>query len=202
VAALTALGAEHGFAADATEDAAVFDDAALAPYRAVVFLLTTGDVLGDAQQAAFERYIRAGRGYVGIHSACDTEYGWPWYGALVGAYFKRHPDGVHSATVRIEDASHPSTEGLPEAWDRTDEWYDFRTNPRDTVQVLARLDESTYAGGGMGADHPIAWAHPFDGGRAWYTAGGHTSESYREPLFLRHLLGGIHYAAGLAPGTG
>ena len=199
VAAVGALGAAHGFAVDATEDPAVFDDARLAPYRAVVFLLTTGDVLDPSQQAAFERYIRAGNGYAGVHSASDTEYDWPWYGELVGAYFGDHP-AIQAATVHVEDRSHPSTAGLPETWPRTDEWYNFRANPRGRVHVLARLDEASYAGGTMGADHPIAWYHAYDGGRAWYTAGGHTRESYAEPPFLEHLLGGIRYAAGLAPG--
>jgi len=196
VAALTALGDGHGFAADATEDAAVFADDTLAAYRAVAFLMTTGDVLNDGQQAAFERFVRAGGGYVGVHSASDTEYDWPWYGGLVGAYFRHHPD-IQPATVLVEDRAHPSTAGLPERWERTDEWYDFRANPRGQVNVLARLDETTYSGGSMGDDHPIAWWHAYDGGRAWYTGGGHTSESYREPLFLQHLLGGIAYAAGL-----
>jgi type 1 glutamine amidotransferase len=198
VAAIGTLGVEHGFAVDATEDPAVFDDAQLARYRAVVFLLTTGDVLDPGQRAAFERYIRAGNGYVGVHSASDTEYGWPWYGGLVGAYFQSHP-AIQPAMIRIEDRGHPSTAGLPEAWERTDEWYSFRSNPRGEVHVLARLDEASYAGGTMGEDHPIAWYHDYDGGRAWYTAGGHTRESYGEPLFLQHLLGGIRYAAGLAP---
>ena len=198
VAAIGALGAEHGFAVDATEDPASFDDGRLAPYRAVVFLLTTGDVLDPEQQAAFERYLRAGHGYAGVHSASDTEYEWPWYGELVGAYFGSHP-AIQAASLVVEDRAHPSTAGLPETWLRTDEWYNFRANPRGRAHVLARLDEATYAGGTMGEDHPIAWYHAYDGGRAWYTAGGHTPESYSEPKFLEHLLGGITYAAGARP---
>lgn len=83
LAAIEALGAEHGFDVDATEDAARFTDAALSRYKVVVFLSTTGDVLDAAQKTAFERYIRSGGGFVGIHSASDTEYEWPWYGRLV-----------------------------------------------------------------------------------------------------------------------
>jgi cytochrome c len=188
---------EHGFAVDATEDPVAFDDAALAPYAAVVFLLTTGDVLDADGRAAFERYVRAGHGYVGVHSATDTEYGWSWYGELVGARFAAHP-AIQSAVVRVEDADHPSTAGMPDPWLRTDEWYDFRANPRGHVHVLLTVDEGSYHGGGMGADHPIAWYHAYDGGRAWYTAMGHTAESYRDPAFLSHLLGGIQWAAGLA----
>ena len=195
IAALRRLGAEQGFAVDATEDASVFDDARLAPYAAVVFLLTTGDVLDDGQQAAFQRYIEKGRGFVGVHSAADTEYDWAWYGGLIGAYFQSHP-AIQPGTIRIADPVHASTRGLPAVWNRTDEWYNFRANPRDRVHVLAVLDETTYSGGTMGSDHPIAWCQFYDGGRAWYTALGHTSESYSEPLFLGHLLGGIQFAAG------
>ncbi|MCC7104213.1 MAG: ThuA domain-containing protein [Chloroflexi bacterium] len=196
VAAIGALGTAYGFAVDASEDSALFDDTTLAIYRAVVFLLTTGDVLGPVQQAAFERYIRAGHGYVGVHSASDTEYDWPWYGGLVGAYFDTHP-AIQTATVRLEQREHPLTAALSDPWVRTDEWYNFRSNPRDQVQVLARLDERTYDGGAMGGDHPIAWYHPYDGGRAWYTAMGHTGDSYVEVAFLQHLLGGIAYAGNL-----
>jgi type 1 glutamine amidotransferase len=198
VQAVSRLGPEHGFAVDATEDAAMFDDEHLAAYAAVMFLLTTGDVLDDGQQAAFERYIHNGGGFIGVHSATDTEYDWPWYGSLVGAYFADHPPGTYLAAVHLEGERDASTAELPDPWLRNDEWYNFRSNPRASpdVVVLAALDESTYPGGTMG-DHPVAWRHAFDGGRAWYTAGGHTRESYYDPLFLSHLVGGIQYAAGL-----
>jgi len=197
IGAIEALGAEHGFAVDSTEDAARFSDSDLARYKAVIFLSTTGDILELAQKVAFERYIRSGGGFVGIHSASDTEYQWPWYGRLVGAWFANHPQIQH-ATVHIVSPDHPSTEALPELWERTDEWYNFRTNPRGAVQVLATLDEATYSGGAMGADHPIAWCHKVDAGRSWYTGMGHTKASYAEPLFRLHLLGGIESAAGVA----
>jgi type 1 glutamine amidotransferase len=196
IAAIEALGAEHGFAVDSTEDATRFGDAVLARYKAVVFLNTTGDVLNTDEKAAFERYIRSGGGFVGIHSASDTEYGWPWYGRLVGTWFASHPQ-IQRAMVHVANPDHPSMKGLPLLWERTDEWYNFRSNPRSAVQVLATLDEATYSGGAMGADHPIAWCHEMDGGRSWYTAMGHTQESYAEPLFRLHLLGGIESAAGL-----
>ena len=193
--AIQQLAATNNLVVEATEDAAAFNEANLARFHAVVFLMTTGDVLDTNQQAAFERYIRAGNGYAGVHSASDTEYSWPWYGGLVGAYFSNHP-AIQTATVRVEDTNHVSSSFLPAAWVRNDEWYNFRSNPRGAVQVLARLDESTYTGGTMG-DHPIAWYRGYDGGRAWYTAGGHTSASYTEPLFRAHLLGGLRYAAGV-----
>ena len=199
IAAIQTLGAENGFAVDSTEDAARFTDEELARYKVVVFLCTTGDILDTDQKAAFERYIRSGGGFVGIHSASDTEYQWAWYGRLVGAYFASHPQIQH-ATVRIEDLGHAMTEGLPATWERTDEWYNFRSNPRGKVHVLATLDEATYAGGKMGVDHPIAWCQEIDGGRSWYTAMGHTSESYVEPLYRLHVLGGVESAAGVAGG--
>jgi type 1 glutamine amidotransferase len=202
IQAIRDLGAAHNFAVDATEDAAAFTSGNLGQYRAVVFLLTTGDALDNTQQAAFESYVRAGGGYVGVHSASDTEYAWGFYGGLVGAYFHSHPH-IQQATVRVEDRAHASTSHLGNDWVRTDEWYNFQTNPRSGARVLARLDESTYTGGNMG-DHPIAWCKPYEGGRSWYTAGGHTEQTYAEPGFRAHLLGGIRYAAGVTaprPGT-
>lgn len=197
IAAIQQLGAKHGFNVTATEDASQFTAANLANYKAVVFLNTTGTILDADQKAAFEAYIRKGGGFAGVHAASDTEYTWPFYARLVGAYFLSHPK-VQSATVRITDRKHPSTEGLPESLTRTDEWYNFRSNPRAAVHLLAVVDESTYTGGSMG-DHPISWCHQFEGGRAWYTAMGHTEESYTEPAFLQHLLGGIQTAAGAEP---
>jgi cytochrome c len=196
IAAVEALGAEHGFAVEATEDGGRFTDAALSRFKVVVFLSTTGDVLDHDQKAAFERYIRSGGGFVGIHSASDTEYGWPWYGRLVGAYFASHP-AVQQASVHVVDRERPATRALPEIWRRTDEWYNFKTDPSGGVHVLATLDEQSFAGGTMGASHPIAWCQDFEGGRSWYTGMGHTVESYSEALFRDHLWGGIESAAGI-----
>jgi len=184
---------------DATEDDTKFTDANLAQYAAVIFLSATGDpVSTQAEKDAFQRYIQHGGGFVGIHAASDSGYTWPWYGQLVGTYFKQHP-AQQNALVRVEDPNHPSTQGLPAQFTRFDEWYDFQTNPRPSVHVLTTLDESTYSGGTMGADHPTTWCHNFDGGRAWYTGMGHTIQSFSEPNFLHLLLGGIQTAAGAVP---
>ena len=199
VAAIRELGRANDFSVTATESAKDFTTKRLGRFDAIVFLSTSGDVLAPRPQRALKRYIRHGGGWVGIHSAADTEYDWPFYGRLLGAYFKQHP-AIQPAAIEVSDRSHPSTRSLPARWSRTDEWYDFRSNPRGAVRVLATLDESTYSGGTMGADHPIAWCHPFKGGRAWYTAGGHTIESYSEPDFRRHLLGGILWTTRLAKG--
>ncbi|MEV4636312.1 ThuA domain-containing protein [Actinoplanes sp. NPDC049548] len=192
--AIRDLGAQNGFSVTATEDPAVFTTAGLAGYEAVVFLNTTGDVLNTTEQTAFESYIRGGGGYVGVHAAADTEYDWPFYGELVGAWFASHP-AIQPATVVVEDRAHAATAHLPQRWNRTDEWYNYRTNPRSSAHVLASLDESTYTGGGMGADHPHAWCKTLSSGRSFYTGGGHTQESYADPAFRAHLLGGIRYAA-------
>jgi type 1 glutamine amidotransferase len=199
IRAVTEIGAGR-WTVDATEDSSGFTAANLKNYRAVVFLSTTGDVLDDAQQKAFEEYIHAGGAWVGVHAASDTEYDWPWYGQLAGAWFLGHPAVNQEATVVVEDRTHPSTRMLPAEWKRLDEWYAFRTNPRINVRVLASLDEKSYDPGkaSMGGDHPIMWYHDFEGGRAWYTAGGHTKESYTEPLFRQHLREGIAWAAGIA----
>jgi glucose/arabinose dehydrogenase len=201
VAAIQSLGATHDFSVTPTEDAGQFTLANLTNYEAVVFLNTTGDVLNETQQSAFEQYIQGGGGWVGVHSAADTEYSWNWYGELLGAYFQSHP-AIQSATIVVADQVHPSTAHLPQQWNRTDEWYNYRVNPRGKVHVLATLDESSYSGGADGFDHPIAWYHDFDGGRAWYTGLGHTNGTYAEPAFRQHLLGGILYAAGQVPADG
>jgi type 1 glutamine amidotransferase len=196
LAALVDLQTMGGYVAEATEDPAAFTTANLARFRVVVFALTSGDALDAAQQTAFEGWINAGGSYVGIHSASDTEYDWPFYGELVGAYFLIHP-AIQMATIHVEATSHPVMAGVPITWARRDEWYDFATNPRPNVTVLATLDESTYAGGAMGADHPIAWVHATaGGGRSFYTALGHTPESYAEPAFRRHLVNGLRWVAG------
>ena len=197
IAAIRLLGDQNGFRVDATEDAAVFTDENLARYRAVVFLSTTGEVLDNEQRAAFEKYIRQGGGFVGIHAATDTGYEWPWYGELVGAYFKRHPV-IQPAVLKVVDPSHPSTRHLPLTWKRTDEWYDFRQDVASDITVLVTIDEMSYGGGRMGAHHPMAWYHDYDGGRAWYTAVGHSAEAFSEPLVLEHLRGGILWASGIA----
>ena len=197
IAALMQLQPDGDYQAEATEDPTVFTLENLGRFQVVVFLLTTGDVLNEAQQAAFEAWVGAGGSYFGVHSASDTEYDWSFYQQLVGAAFAQHPD-VQQATVAIEAPGHPAVAGLPSPWRRRDEWYDFRSNPRGTVTVLATVDESSYTGGTMGSDHPIVWAHETaSGGRAFYTGMGHTQESYAEPAFRRHLLSALSWLGHL-----
>lgn len=194
-AAIMQLAKENNFKVDTTTDANWFTEDSLKHYAAVVFLNTTMDVLNHVQEAEFERYIQAGGGFVGIHSASDTEYDWGWYGRLVGGYFNGHPPGTSEAVLHVEDHNHGSCKHLKDTWKRTDEWYNFK-NLNPDVKVLLKIDEKSYKGGTNGDNHPMAWYHEYDGGRAWYTALGHTIESYSEPEFLKHILGGIKYAIG------
>ncbi|MEU4409819.1 ThuA domain-containing protein [Streptosporangium sp. NPDC023963] len=194
--AIRDLGSANNFTVTATEDAGAFTASNLARFKAVVFLSTTGDVLNGTQQTAFESYVNGGGGYVGIHAAADTEYDWPYYGNLAGAWFKGHP-AIQQATVRTEDRAHAATAHLGPAWSRSDEWYNYRTNPRNSARVLQNLDEGSYSGGDMG-DHPITWCRPMASGRSFYTGLGHTAGSYTETGFRSLLLGGIRYAAGMA----
>lgn len=195
IAAIQKLGQENKFAVDTTTDASWFNDDTLKKYAAVVFLSTTGDVLNQYQEANFQRYIQSGGGFVGIHAATDTEYEWGWYGRLVGGYFNGHPPGTQEAAIQVVDAGDKSTKHLPNPWMHTDEWYNFK-NLNPDVHVLLKIDEKSYKGGTNGDNHPMSWYQEYDGGRAWYTALGHTEESYTEENFLKHLLGGIQYAIG------
>jgi type 1 glutamine amidotransferase len=202
VAAIRKLGAENGFAVEATEDAAAFTADNLKRYHAVVFLSTSGDILDEAQQTAFRSYLTNGGGLAGVHAAVAgkvaTEGTWPWYVEQFCTEFDNHK-AIELATVRVEDRTNVSTEHLPAHWSRTDEWYNFTASPRGKVRVLAALDEKSFHGGTMGADHPVAWCRRVGKGRLWYTALGHTEASYVEPQFLKHLLGGIQIAAGVKP---
>ncbi len=193
-AAIQKLGLENNFIADTTEDAGYFTDENLRKYAVIIFLNTTGDVLNNQQEIAMERFIQAGGGFVGIHSATDTEYDWMWYANLVGGQFANHPV-IQAARLEIVDRTHLSTQHLPKTWNRTDEWYNFKRLNKE-VKVLLKIDEKSYRGGTLGEDHPMSWYHDYDGGRAFYTELGHTELSYTDSFYLKHILGGIQYAIG------
>lgn len=192
--ALKSLGEQHDVTVKVSEDASMFNPDTLALFDAVVFLNTTGTVFNAQQRSAFESYIQDGGGYVGIHSAADTEYEWPWYGNLMGAYFDNHPPGTPNADVLVQDGTHSSTEMLPDVWNRDDEWYNYQEF-KDHINVLLTLDTDSYEGSDHPGNHPISWYHEFDGGRAFYTGLGHTEAAFEDDLFRQHLWGGIEYAA-------
>ncbi len=194
---LISLGNAHGVTVETSEDAGVFTGENLARFDAVVFLNTSGTIFNDKHREAFQGYIRNGGGFVGIHSATVTENEWEWYIKLVGAYFTNHPDNpnVRNAVLQVMDRSHPATKALPERWERADEWYNFK-DMNENVNVLITIDTDSYEGSEHPGYHPMAWYHDFDGGRSFYTALGHTIESFSEELFLKHIWGGIEYAMG------
>ncbi|WP_036602464.1 ThuA domain-containing protein [Olivibacter sitiensis] len=188
------LGQKNDFEVIASEDAKLFTDDKLKKFKAILFLNTTGDLFNEQQKSAFQSYIRQGGGFMGIHAATDTEFNWPWYNQLVGAYFVNHPE-VQEAKLIKTDAAHPATEHLHQVWMHTDEWYNFKSIYPE-IHPLLLLDETSYSGGNNGKEHPITWYHDFDGGRSFYTGLGHTDESYDENAFQQLLLGGINYAMG------
>jgi uncharacterized protein len=190
VEAIRRLATSHTITVDHSEDAAVFRADSLSRFEAVAFVNTSGNVLAPDEQRAFEDFIAKGGGFLGVHSAADTGYDWPWYGELVGAWFKSHPPGLQSGVVRFARPLRP----LPTAWRVTDEFYNFRNLPNQGALPIALLDESTYEGGEMGANHPIAWCRTVHGGRSWYTGLGHRPELYRDAVFLAHLEKGLRYA--------
>ncbi len=190
IASLKKLAAENNFEIFATEDSDEFTRI-LGNYNAVLFLNTTGDIFNEEQQNSFEKFIKNGGCFIGIHSATDTEYDWPWYGKMVGAYFLGHPKR-QNAELTILDKNHPATNFLGDTWNKFDEWYNFKNINAD-ISVLINLDESSYEGGENGDHHPISWYHEYDGGKIFYTGLGHTKESYSDATFLKHVLGGIQY---------
>jgi type 1 glutamine amidotransferase len=196
VRALRAIGRSRGFSVTATARPGAFTDASLRRFRVVVFLSTTGNVLDPPQEAALQRYVEGGGGFVGVHAAANTETRWPFFGRLIGARFRGHAP-FQAATVGVADRRHPATRGLPRTMRRRDEWYAFTANPRPHVHVLLTVDERTYRPGRfrMGRDHPIAWSHAVGRGRAFYTALGHASAAYGTRVLRRHLGGAIVWAA-------
>lgn len=201
IAAFSALAQEWGLEVEATEDPLRFTEPGLAGVAAVVFLSTTGDVLDEDQEAAFERFIRRGGGFLGVHAAADTEYDWPFYREVCGASFRAHP-AVQEASLRVLDRAHACTSHLGETWVRRDEWYDFQAAPTEAFHVLIELDENSYEGGTMGreaGDHPIAWCRELGAARLLYTGGGHTREAFAEPAFRAHLSGALGWVSRATP---
>ena len=188
VAGLAATSGE--FTVPATEDLSARDAANLATFDVVFFALTSGELaLTDAQKSALLDFVSRGGGFMGAHSATDTLYQWSEYGQLVGAYFKEHP-WTRSATVIVEDQSHPSTAGLGASFLLTEEFYTFRENPRPTVQVLLRLDAASV---GASGDFPLAWVRPYGNGRSYYNALGHFASTWNDSRFQQQLLGAIRW---------
>ena len=158
------LGKGNNFKVESSDDDRVFLSDTLFDYDAIVFLSTTSDILNVEQQKNLVKFIKMGKGFVGIHAAADTEYDWPWYGKLVGGYFVSHPEGQPKASIHTLNKNSFFTNHLDDKWEIEDEWYNYQyTNPN--INPLLNLDENTYEGGTNGKNHPITWYHEFDGGR-------------------------------------
>lgn len=197
------LSVRHQFGLTWTADPAALEGD-LTRYAAIVFLNTSGEVLTVPQRRGLEAYLRGGGGFVAVHRALiSNAQDWPWYARLIGYPFRIHPL-IQTAVVRVADRTFPATMHLPEHWVWTDEWYEFDAPLTDGLRVLLTVDETSYdptqiwpgqVAKGMGAHHPVAWYHAYDGGRAFVTALGHQAAHYRDPVYLDHLYGGIYWAA-------
>lgn len=203
VLAIQQLGVRNAFDVVLMEDPGSINDKNLEQFKVIIFLNTTGDIFDSTQQKVMERYIQSGKGFVGIHSASDTEYDWPWYNKLVGRMFHIHPV-IQTAKVNILDAEFPGLQGFSNNKLWTDEWYEFGPEKISDLHYILSIDETSYnpkvewgpkKGLGMGKLHPVAWYHNFDGGRSFYTALGHMPSIYSDPAFLNHLYAGIFWAA-------
>ncbi|MBI4626886.1 MAG: ThuA domain-containing protein [Verrucomicrobia bacterium] len=198
VAMVRKLGAENGFAVDVSDDPAAFTDANLKKYRALVFSNTNNQIFDtEDQRGALQRYIRGGGGFAGIHSACGSMRAWPWFWAMAGGSFVRHPK-LQEFTIQVVDRKHPSTSGFAETFRWTDEFYFLRDMPPG-LHVLLVGDLSTLNDSQKPVNEttrPLAWCHSFEGGRCWFTTLGHRKEAYADPIFQKHILGGIRWAMG------
>ena len=203
VIAFKKMAERNNFDVDWQENTDFITEANLAKYQVIVFLNTTGDVLNDEQQKVVEKFIQSGKGFVGIHSASDTEYKWEWYTKMVGMMFKIHPL-QQTAYLNVVDSNFPGMERFPKRLLWTDEWYEFGELKSKDLKYLVTVDEKTYApqakwgtneGKGMGDFHPISWYHPYDGGRAFYTALGHIPATFADQTFIDHLYGAVYWAA-------
>jgi uncharacterized protein len=203
VIALKEMAARNFFDAVLFEDPKSFNDRFLEQFQVVIFLNTTGDVFNPEQQKALEKFIQSGKGFVGIHSASDTEYDWEWYTKLVGRMFVIHPV-IQTAKLQVTDALFPGLQGFMGGKLWTDEWYEFTGAKVNDLHTVLSVDETSYnakvqwgakKGEGMGKDHPIAWYHNYDGGRSFYTALGHVPTNFSNEAFLNHLYAGILWAA-------
>jgi uncharacterized protein len=203
VVALKKLAKEKMFDVKVWEDPNGFTDKYLEQFQVIIFLSTSGNIFDSTQQKVMERFVQSGKGFVGIHSASDTEYDWPWYNKLVGRMFHIHPV-VQTAKLKIVDATFPGLEGFANDKLWTDEQYEFGEEKVTDLKYILAVDEASYnpkaqwgdrIGNGMGKFHPLAWYHNFDGGRSFYTALGHLSTIYSDKAFLNHVYAGILWAA-------
>lgn len=204
VPAVQQLARRNSFRLDWQQEGQRITDERLAAFDVLLLINTTGDIFDAEEQGAVERFIQSGKGYVGVHAASDTEYGWPWYTEMLGHMFKIHPH-EQTAMLDVHDNAFPGLTGWPSRLMWTDEYYEFHTGERRPgFNYLITVDESTYdtrakwgdnVARGHGDFHPVSWYREYDGGRMFYTSLGHIPGVFSEPYFLDHLMGGLYYAA-------
>jgi uncharacterized protein len=203
VLAIQQLGQRNFFDVELLHNPNGFNDAFVAQFKVIIFLNTTGDIFDSTKQKVMERFIQSGKGYVGIHSASDTEYDWEWYNRLVGRMFHIHP-AIQTAKLNVLDPTFPGIMGFEQAGLWTDEWYEFGPEKVSDLNYILSIDETSYnpkaewgakKAVGMGKLHPMSWYHTFDGGRSFYTALGHMPAMFSNPVFLNHINAGIYWAA-------
>lgn len=185
------IGNKNNFNVYHSDNSSVITYKNLKEIKTIIFLNTTEEILTDVEQKVMESFIKSGKGFVGVHAAADTEYNWQWYGKLVGAYYRNHPEVMNGKILTI---NHKITNHLDSEWEIEDEWYNFDYVNYD-INILLNLDEDSYIGGEHPDYHPITWYHEYDGGRSFYTGLGHTKEVYDDERFIKLLEKGILYAS-------
>ena len=185
------IGNKNNFNVYHSDNSSVITYKKLKEIKTIIFLNTTEEILNDVEQKVMESFIKSGKGFVGVHAAADTEYNWQWYGKLVGAYYRNHPEVMNGKILTI---IHKITNHLDYEWEIEDEWYNFDYVNYD-INILLNLDEDSYIGGEHPDYHPITWYHEYDGGRSFYTGLGHTKEVYDDERFIKLLEKGILYAS-------
>ena len=193
ISALKKLGIENNWSLDFSEDSLIFNAENLSKYKLIVFLNTTGNILDSKGEKSFEEFIKGGGGFVGIHSASDTEYDWIFYKNMIGAQFESHPKQQNAKLNVHHNTNHPAIGHYGDTFEKFDEWYNFKKPVASHINVLIDIDETSYEGKQMGTKHPISWYLNYEGGRVFYTAMGHTNESYKNPLFIKHIEEGMRW---------
>ncbi len=204
VAAVKEICAAKGIESDVSEDPSVFTAENLAKYKAVVFSNSNNEAFATPEQSkAFTAYVEGGGGFVGIHSASGSERKNPDFKRILGGTFKWHTPN-QKFDIRVADAKHPSAEGIPATWTWKDEGYLCDLVPG--LHVILEMDTTSVASPprekwGMkfeGNRFPLAWCQTVGKGRSFYTALGHDIAAYADPLFRKHIEGGILWTLSMA----